>query len=222
MLPKIRVLYIEDEWLTAKNIIDFLQECDFEVIFYDTVSSGLMALQEEHFDILLLDLTLPDFHGFELLKKLRTSQSLPIIILSAHSDTKTKVSAFRYGANDYMVKPISLEELEARMWALLGRYSQIKSHFEAQKSLCYVKEDQIYFKERALDLTPTEFDILRLLLENKNKVLSRAFLSRSLSSISSERALDYHIKNIRKKMNDNALHPQYIKTEYGVGYKLIL
>ena len=222
VFKKTRVLYIEDELVTAKNVVDFLEDCDFEVEFCDTVSSALMTLQEKSYDILLLDLTLPDFHGFELVKKLRATQTLPIIVISAHSDIKTKVTAFRYGVNDYMVKPISLEELEARMWALLGRFSQIKSLLDPEKSLCNMEEDNIYFKDKALELTQTEFDILQLLLENKNKVLSREFLSSSLSSISSHRSLDYHIKNLRKKMDDSASHPRYIKTEYGVGYKLTI
>ena len=222
MLEKTKLLYVEDDLMTAEIIVDFLQGCGFEVEFCDTITSALSLLQQKEFQLLLLDLTLPDFSGLELIKKVRQSQNIPMIVLSAHSEVKTKVTAFRYGANDYMVKPISLEELEARIWALLGRFSQIQTQDEIQKEMLYIKDNTLFFRNEALDLTQIEFDILSLLLKNKNKVLSRELLSSSLSSISSHRSLDYHIKNIRKKLKDDSSSPHYLKTQYGVGYKLVI
>ena len=222
MLEKTKLLYVEDDLMTAEIIVDFLQECNFEVEFCDTITVALSLLKQKKFHLLLLDLTLPDFSGLELIKKVRQSQNIPMIVLSAHSDSKTKVAAFRYGANDYMVKPISLEELEARIWALLGRFTQIQTKNEIQQEICYIKDNTLFFRNEALDLTQIEFDILSLLLQNKNKVLSRELLSTSLSSISSPRSLDYHIKNIRKKLKDDASNPRYLKTQYGIGYKLVV
>ena len=222
MLEKIKILYIEDDLIAAEIVVEFLQSYDFEVEFCDTITTALSLLQQKEFHLLLLDLTLPDFSGLELIKKVRQSQNIPIIVLSAHSETKTKVTAFRYGANDYMVKPISLEELEARIWALLGRFTQIQTSNEVEQNMCYIKGNTIFFHNEALDLTQVEFDILSLLLQNKNQVISRELLSTSLSCISSPRSLDYHIKNIRKKLKDNASNPRYLKTQYGVGYKLVV
>lgn len=222
MLEKTKLLYVEDDLQTAEIVVDFLQECNFEVSFCDTITAALSLLQQQKFHLLLLDLTLPDFSGLELIKKVRQSQNIPIIVLSAHSETKTKVTAFRYGANDYMVKPISLEELEARIWALLGRFTQIQTENTLQKDICYIKDNTIFFHNEALNLTQTEFDILSLLLKNKNSVLSRELLSTSLSSISSPRSLDYHIRNIRKKLKDDVSNPHYLKTQYGFGYKLVI
>ena len=218
-MKKIKILYIEDDIITAKYTTTFLEDCGFSISHFESITPALVMLHEVKFEMLLLDLSLPDFHGFELIKKIRKRQTIPIIIMSAYSDVKTKVTAFRYGANDYMVKPIYLEELEARIWSILGMSSQIQ---EQTDEVLLLKENRLFFQEKALKLTQTEYDILLLLFKNKSQVLSREYLASSLSSMSSHRALDYHIKNIRKKMNDNSTHPKYLKTEYGVGYKLVL
>jgi len=167
---------------------------------------------------MILDMNLPDFSGFELLKNIKNRISLPIIITSAYSDTKSKVLAFKYGASDYMVKPLDLEELEARIWVQLGKNSEIKSSQE--KKIFEQKDVNIFFKEKLLDLTTIEFEILTQLIQKKNQTVSREDLISSLSSLSSHRSLDNHIKNIRKKIGDNGNHAVYIKTEYGIGYKL--
>ena len=166
-----------------------------------------------------MDLELPDFNGFELLTNIKNNFSLPIIITSAYSDTPTKVKAFKYGASDYLVKPIDLEELEARIWALLGRYSKIKT--KSEKNIFEIKNSTITYKQKALNLTSIEFEILKTLIQNKNQTIKRENLSKSLSSISSHRSLDHHIKNIRIKIEDNGNKPTFLKTEYGIGYRLV-
>jgi DNA-binding response OmpR family regulator len=118
-----------------------------------------------------------------------------------------------------MVKPIDPEELEARIWAILGRYSGI--HSPSEEDLFHIQGNQIFFKSKPVDLTATEFDILSLMIRHRNTVLSREYLANALSSVSSHRSLDHHIKNIRKKLQEDSKHPRHLKTEYGVGYKLI-
>ena len=220
MLETTKLLYVEDDINTAQIAAEFLHEHGFEVTHCDTITNALSLLQHHTFHMLLLDLTLPYFNGLELIKKLRLSQTIPIIVLSAHGETKTKVEAFRYGANDYMVKPISLEELEARIWALLGRHTQIQS--QQHQPPLFIKDNTIFFHNAPLNLTQTEFDILSILLQNKNQVVSRDHLCDALSTASSHRTLDYHIKNIRKKLQENRSEPQYLKTQYGAGYKLVV
>jgi DNA-binding response OmpR family regulator len=144
---------------------------------------------------------------------------MPIIVTSAYSDTRSKVSAFNYGASDYIVKPLDLEELEARIWVQLGKSSKIQTKNE--KSLFQIKESSIQFKETIINLTTIEFEILSQLIKNINQTVTRDELISSLSSLSSHRSLDNHIKNIRKKIGDNGNNAQYLKTEYGVGYKLL-
>ena len=213
-----RVLLVEDDEITARWMQGFLQMCNFDVTNVHTVTDALAYIKQHKYQILLLDLGLPDFTGFDLLQNIKNSVSLPIIVISAHSDTSTKVKAFKYGASDYMVKPIDLEELEARMWALLGRHSDIKTTDE--KNIFEIKNGFILFKQEMLDLTSLEFELLSILIQNRQQTISRKILAASLSSISSHRSLDHHIKNIRKKIGDGGSNASYLKTEYGVGYRL--
>jgi len=216
----VRILYIEDDLTSAKYLTEFLQEYGFEVEHTDTITSGLSLLNQSDFDLILLDLNLPDFDGFELLKS-SDSTALPIIIISALNDTNTKVKAFRYGASDFMVKPIDLLELEARIWSHLKRYGKIEIKKQDSK-VFYIKNNQAYFHDEIVDFTPVEFDIFQILLKNKNQTITRERLTDALSSVSSHRTLDYHIKNIRSKIKDDSKNPKYLKTEYGVGYKFII
>jgi len=213
-----KILLIEDDELASEVIYNYLIECGFDVKPVFSATDGVAHIKNEDFDLLILDINLPDFDGYEVLKSIKNRVSLPIIVTSAFNDTKSKLLAFKYGASDYMVKPLDLEELEARIWIQLGKNSEIK--MQNEKQLFEVKNSQIFFKGELLDLTSTEYDILSILIENKNRVVKRSLLVESLSTISSERSLDNHIKNIRKKLKDNGNKPVYLKTEYGVGYIL--
>jgi len=217
-MEKIKILLVEDNVETAGLIYDFLSACDFITDVVHTATEGVAYAKKHTYDLLLLDLNLPDFNGTELLKNIKNRVSLPIIVLSADSDTQSKVRTFKYGASDYMVKPIDLEELEARIWVHLGRFSDIKTDEEKKEFI--IEGDTIFFRSKVLDLTTIEYEILSELIRNQGKVLSRHHLLTSLSSISSSRSLDNHIKNIRKKTGDDAKQALYIKTEYGVGYRL--
>jgi DNA-binding response OmpR family regulator len=216
-VKKVRILLVEDDELASELIYHYLQECDFEVEPVFTATESVAKIKNEDFDLLLLDINLPDFDGFEVLKGIK-NVSLPIIVISAYNNTKRKLMAFKYGANDYMTKPLDLEELEARIWLQLGQNSKIKT--EDEKKIFEIKDAHIYFKQKQLDLTTIEYEILSLLIENKNHVMRREDLVLALSSISSNRSLDNHIKNIRKKIGDNGNKAIYLKTEYGVGYIL--
>ena len=217
-MRKQKILLVEDDELAAEVICNFLSDCGFEVKPVFLVTDALAQLNNINFDLLILDINLPDFDGFELLKSIKNHISLPIIVTSAYSDTRYKISAFKYGASDYMVKPLDLEELEARIWVQLGKNSEIQT--TQKKNLFELKGSNIYFKEELIDLTTIEHEIFLKLIEKKNQTVSREELISSLSSVSSQRSLDNHIKNIRKKIGDNGSKAIYLKTEYGVGYKL--
>jgi len=217
-MQKSRVLLVEDDETASEMIYDFLQDCGFDVKAVFTATDSIAISNNEEFDIVLLDISLPDYNGFEVLKKLKQHTTVPIIVTSAHSDTKSKLTAFKYGANDYMVKPLDLAELEARIWVQLSNTSKIKTPME--KNLFEIKENAIYFNGEVIELTSIEFEILTILVNNKNKVIKRGDHVDALSSLSSERSLDNHIKNKRKKIGDNGRKSMYLKTEYGVGYKL--
>jgi len=220
MMKSAKILIVEDDLLAAELISDFLRTCNFEVEAVFSVTDGLSSLNTQSYDLLLLDLNLPDFTGFEVLKTIKNRLLLPVIVMSAHSDTRSKVAAFKYGASDYMVKPLDLEELEARIWVQLGRNSEIPMRQERD---CFeIRGSSIYFEGEAIDLTVTEFDILSQLIEQKNRAVRREVLIDMLSSVSSPRSLDNHIKNIRKKLDQSGSSAAAIRTEYGVGYKLLM
>jgi len=213
-----KILLVEDDELASELIYDYLIDCGFDVEPVFTATDSVAHIKQKNYDILILDINLPDFNGYEVLKSIKNEVSLPIIITSAYSDTKSKLLAFKYGASDYMVKPLDLEELEARIWVQLSKNSEIK--MQNEKVMFDIRDSSIFFKEDILDLTTIEFEILSLLINNKNQILKREDLVSSLSSVSSTRSLDNHIKNIRKKIGESGNKSTYLKTEYGVGYKL--
>ena len=215
-MKQYRIILVEDDDEVANDTKEFLQECGFIVNTFALAVDAIASIKFKKYDILLLDLNLPDSDGFEILKSIKNSVALPIIVISAYSDIKIKLQAFKLGALDYIVKPYYLEELEARIWAVFGKENQISN----EKNIFYITEQNIFFKNKNLNLTRIEFDILKVLITNKNNTISRKDLASSLSKISSTRSLDYHIKNIRNKINDNGTNPKYLKTEYGVGYIL--
>ena len=215
-----KILLVEDDELASEIIFEFLEENGFSVDTVFTATDGVARVKHEEYDLLILDINLPDFDGYEVLKNIKNRVSIPIIITSAYSDTKSKLLAFKYGASDYMVKPLDLEELEARIWLQLGKHSEIKTSEE--KQIFELHGSEIFFNQEPLDVTTIESEILSLLIEHKNQVMRREDLVESLSSISSNRSLDNHIKNIRKKIGDNGNKATILKTEYGVGYKLVI
>ncbi len=183
---------------------------------FTLATDAIASMKHNQYDLLLLDLNLPDFDGFEVLRTIKNSVAIPTIVISAHSEIQTKLKAFKLGALDYIVKPYNLQELEARIWASFGKTSML----ENDKNIFHIKDDYIIFKDERLGLTQIESAILQILIKKKNIITSRKMLASNLSSISSHRSLDYHIRNIRKKIDDDGSNPKYLKTEYGVGYIL--
>ncbi|MEA3331184.1 MAG: response regulator transcription factor [Campylobacterota bacterium] len=221
MLEKINILIVEDDETTSYLMQDFLEENNFKVDVVYTVTDGISYLKNRKYDILLLDLNLPDFNGFELLSSIKNHISIPIIITSAYNETSTKVKAFKYGANDYLSKPIDFLELEARIWALLSRSEKIKIKSNNDE-IFKIENNKILFKNNSLVLTSLEYDILSFFINNKNITISRERLTDFVSSVKSHRLLDNHIKNIRKKIEEDSTNPTYLKTEYGIGYRLVI
>lgn len=216
-----KILLIEDDEFTAGLIKEFLEEYNFKVDIVNTVTSAISNIKFEKYSIILLDINIPDFNGFEVLNFLNKNRiNIPVIVVSAYSDKNTKLQAFKLGAVDYMVKPIDPEELEARIWIHIKNVSTFVEKIE--KRIFQLVNSTIFFEDKSLKLTKTEFEILKHLIENKNSVVKRDDLLKCLSSIiQSDRSLDYHIKNIRIKMGDNGANPRYLITEYGIGYRLI-
>lgn len=216
-----KILLIEDDDSSALLIKEFLEEYDFKIDVSNTVTTAISNIKFEKYSLILLDINLPDFNGFEVLKYLNKNKiNLPVIVISAYSDKNSKLQAFKLGANDYMVKPIDPEELEARIWVQLKNVSTFVE--KGEKNIFRLENNQIIFEDKPLKLTKTEFEILKYLMGNRNSVVKRESLLSCLSSIiQTDRSLDYHIKNIRIKIGDNGVNPKYLITEYAVGYKLL-
>ncbi|MCD6172934.1 MAG: response regulator transcription factor, partial [Sulfurimonas sp.] len=217
-----KILIVEDDETASYLMKSFLEDCDFLVDTVLTVTDGIAHLKNNNYNLLLLDLNLPDFSGFDLLSSIANSVAVPTIVTSAYNDTKTKVKAFKYGANDYITKPIDFLELEARIWALLSRKDNINLVPTEEDTIFKIDSNNIYFKDEVLQLTALEFDILSYFINNIGQVISREQLTNSITSVKSHRLLDNHIKNIRKKIEVASSKPVYLKTEYGLGYKLTL
>lgn len=221
---KNKILLVEDDSDIILWVEEYLKEFGFSITVVDTVTDAIAYLGQNHYDVVLLDLNLPDYSGYEVLKYVSKSHpDLPIIVASGNDEQKNKLHAFHLGASDYMVKPLDLAELEARIRVHTRKAIDTQQVViqKKQSATFEVVNNRIFFKNTPLALTKTEFDLLLILINNKNSTVSRETLCKFLSSMSSHRTLDYHIRNIRKKIGEDSHNPIYLVTEYSVGYKLI-
>lgn len=223
----LEILMIEDDVELAEVLSDYLKQHDINVTNYDEPYTGMSALATKHFDLLLLDLTLPNLDGLEVCKKVAKQKNIPIIISSARSDVNDKVKALDSGADDYIPKPYDPKELVARIQSLLRRYSQKMAEEKvADKSVIFsIDKDtrEVFFKDKKLELTRAEYEILTLLISKKGHVFSReaiAIESESINPESSNKSIDVIIGRLRSKIEENPKNPQYIISVRGVGYKL--
>ena len=221
MNEKRKILIVEDDVEASFLMQNFLENCNYCVNCVETVTDGISYLKNEQYDLLLLDLNLPDFSGLDLLSTIQNSITIPILVVSAYNDTETKIQAFKYGAIDYITKPINFLELEARIEAQLNRIENTNSSNKKINPIFNIFNNQVLFKDEAILLTSTEFSILKVFIEYKNIVVSRDHLVDLIPSIKSHRLLDNHIKNIRNKIEHNSKTPQYLTTIYAQGYKLV-
>ncbi len=217
-----KVAMIEDDVELADILLEFLEGFKIEVVNFDDPFVAISSIKNEKFDALILDLTLPDMDGLEILKKIREFSDIPIIISSARSDLDDKVIGLELGADDYLPKPYNPRELEARLKAIVRRKKQI----DDKKSDFLVDEDsrEIRYKGNLLNLTQAEFDILSYLIKNKNRTISREEFLRKIPSLnpnSNEKSIDVIISRIRQKIDENKKHPKHIVSVRGVGYKFV-
>lgn len=219
-----KILLIEDDLDMQTLICDYLANYDFEVRAFDKPIDALKHLEGNNsfYDLVVLDLMLPQMDGFDVCKRIRELASLPIIISSARGELSDKILGFDLGADDYLAKPYEPRELVIRINAILRRSTN------SAKSIgdFEIDEDkhEIKVEDYLLDLTRIEYDILYMFLQNQNKVLSRESISNSVTGIeynSKDRTIDMHISNIRQKIGDDSKDPKYIKSVWGIGYKFI-
>lgn len=222
----IRILMIEDDSEIAELLQKYLIKFDMFLENFEEPYDALDVLEQKTFDIVILDLTLPNIDGLELCKIISEKHHLPIIISSARSDVKDKVIGLEMGADDYLGKPYNPRELVARIKSVLRRF-ELRNSRSKETDLEFDMDEnkmEISKNTEVLPLTVAEYEILRLLIKSRGKIVSREFIlnnAQSLSVDSIDRSIDVIISRIRKKIGDNPHKPSYIKTVKGVGYKFL-
>lgn len=218
---------IEDDLELAQIITEYLASQDIEVTNTDSPYNGLSMLNLKKYELVILDLTLPEIDGLEVIPKIREKSDIPIIISSARDDILDKVMGLERGADDYLPKPYNPRELQARIKAILKRTGgSEKKKEEEKKSDFILKEDdmQIIFKSETLNLTLAEYDILKLLIQRNGAVIAREdfiYASDHIEDDSSLKNIDVMISRIRTKISKIDNEKTYIKSVRGIGYQLV-
>lgn len=223
MKPKI--LLFEDENNIAENLKYALKTEDIHCEHSSTAQDGLKKLKEGQFDLIILDVGLPDKSGFDVCKEIRSYSKIPIFFLTARADEIDKILGLELGADDYITKPFSPREVTARVRAFFRRYGEVSQAVESKKIKDFqIFEDrfQIKFQNTDLDLRRYEFGILKFLLEHPGRVFSRSQIMEKVwhePDMSLERTIDTHIKVIRAKLK-NISDEEIIQTHRGLGYSI--
>ncbi|MBD0383474.1 response regulator transcription factor [Paenibacillus sedimenti] len=228
-----KVLIIEDDLSIGEMMSIYLHEEGYEVKRAENGRQGEALFLEFIPDVIVLDIMLPDANGIQLCSFFRNASNVPILMVSAKNDVSDRVRGLQTGADDYLCKPFSMRELAARVQALLRRahtYPPVPGpvgtavmteqavHLDIEKRCLYVHN-------KVIDTTFSEFEIMKLFWQNQGRVYSREELLnrvRGFDSYVTERAIDVHIANLRKKIEADPKDPKYIKTVWGVGYKFFV
>ena len=221
------VLVVDDETKILRLARDYLEHAGFAVLTTATGTEALAAARQARPDLIVLDLGLPDQDGLDVTRALRKESNVPIIMLTARGDESDKLVGLELGADDYLTKPFSPKELVARVRAVLRRTEKTLSSPDREiirtaELTLDLPRMRATLGQRPIDLTATEFELLAALAGQPGRIFTRGQLLNAVHGVafeSYERAIDAHIKNIRRKLEPNPRQPRYILTVYGVGYK---
>ena len=221
----LRVLVVDDERAIRRYLRAALSVQDITVLEASSGEEALRSVAVDHPSVVILDLGLPDMEGTEVTRRIREWSEVPIIILSVREQEKDKIAALDSGADDYLTKPFGTGELMARIRAALRR--SIRKEYEPVIVVNQLKIDlerhQVTIADQEISLTPTEYEILRLLAQNLGKVITHRQLLQNIWRHASEEDLHLlrvNISNLRRKIEPVPSRPRYIRTEAGVGYRL--
>ena len=224
-----KILIIEDEVAIAELEKDYLELSGYDVTIENSGDAGLERALQEEFDLLILDLMLPNVDGFEICKQVRAVKNIPVIMVSAKKDDIDKIRGLGLGADDYMTKPFSPSELVARVKAHLARYERLIGSGAKENEIIEIRgikidktARRVYVNGEEKTFTTKEFDLLSFLAENPNHVYTKEELFQEIwdiESIGDIATVTVHIKKIREKIEANTSKPQYIETIWGVGYR---
>ena len=221
-----KILVVDDERLLVKGIKFNLENEGYQV---ETAFDGLAAVELARnggFDLIILDLMMPEIDGLEACMRIREFSNVPIIMLTARSEDTDKIIGFECGADDYITKPFNILELKARIRAMLRRSGGGAHGRQASRitigSLTLDTEQRVAIREdRVVELTAKEYDLIELLMKNPRRVYSRENLMNVVwgyAYAGDYRTVDVHIRRLREKLEENPAEPEYILTKWGVGY----
>jgi len=220
-----RILIVDDEPRVVQLIRGYLEQAGFHVGSASTGPDALIQFETYRPSLLILDLMLPGFDGLEVARRIRKKSEIPIIMLTARTEEMDRVIGLESGADDYVSKPFSPRELVSRVRAVLRRAEGglAKSTVLAHQGLRVdLERRDVVLSNKPIELTPLEFDLLALLMENPGRVFTRLQILESLRGVTYEsfaRSVDTHIKRLRQKIESDLQNPKFVLTVYGVGYK---
>lgn len=230
-MNKTSILVVEDDAPVRNLITTALKSHDYRYLTAPNGERAILEASSHNPDIVLLDLGLPDMDGMEVIRKIRSWSNMPIIVISAKCEDADKIEALDTGADDYLTKPFSIEELLARLRVTQRRLSVMKSEASAADSVFINGDLRIdyaagctYLGERELHLTPIEYKLLCLLSQNVGKVLTHTFITQKIWGASWENdiaSLRVFMATLRRKLESDSQSPQYIQTHIGVGYRML-
>lgn len=227
-----KILVVDDEREIADLVTVYLENENFEVFKFYTAEDAMECIKKEKLDLAILDVMLSGISGFEICQEIRKSYNYPIIMLTAKIQEIDKITGLTLGADDYITKPFLPLELVARVKAQLRRYKRYNTGTEQEEDSLMVYSGLVLnpktytctLNEKQLSLTPTEFAILRILLQNKGSVVSSEELFHQIWGdeyfVKNNNTITVHIRHLREKMGDSFEEPKYIKTVWGVGYRI--
>jgi two-component system, OmpR family, response regulator len=231
-----KILIIEDEQDVSSLLKKVLDSSHYTGMVAQTGEDGLKMYKEDRPDLIILDLTLPDMDGMDICRSIRKGdEATPIFILSGRNEEIDRIMGLELGADDYIIKPFSIRELKARIDGFIRRWDN--STFKNSFSRSTITSDgeiirgplkidpirrRVSVQDQIINISRKEFDILHLLASSPGKVFSREMILESIWGVEwdgFERMIDSHIKRIRSKLEKNSIHPEWIETIWGVGYR---
>jgi DNA-binding response OmpR family regulator len=219
-----RILVVEDDMQISRTLRDYLEVAGYDVTVVGDGSAAIASFRGDHPDLMVLDLGLPSVDGLDVTREVRRASTMPIIMLTARSEESDRIVGLELGADDYLVKPFSPKELVARVRAVLRRTSGAVGAEVLRASDVEVDLPKMRAKVGGMgvDLTPTEFQLLATMIREPGRVFTRSQLQDALHGVSIEsydRAIDTHVKNLRRKIEPDPGRPRYVLTVHGVGYR---
>lgn len=220
-----RILVVDDEPQIRRSLQVSLEEKGYSVLLADDAEKALHLLNDRPPDVIVLDLLMPGMDGLELTQRIRKRSTVPIIFVSAIGEERKKVEALEVGADDYVTKPFGMEELLARLRSLLRRAAgtrQLEPVFSCGELTVNFDRREVRVREELIKLTPTEYDLLKYMIQNAGKVLTHRMLLAAVwgpGYVDQAQYLRVFVGQLRKKIEETPAQPRYILTDPGVGYR---